>query len=85
MEQGISNLILIDRDMRRRATISHALSSANIHVEPFENLSELTSSWPRSGIILIHDDAGAIDELIERGGLYARLWQHQTGGFVCVD
>ncbi|MEO7199397.1 MAG: ABC transporter ATP-binding protein [Dokdonella sp.] len=24
-------------------------------------------------------------ELIERGGLYARLWQHQTGGFVGLD
>ncbi|MCJ2183255.1 LuxR C-terminal-related transcriptional regulator [Novosphingobium sp. 1949] len=70
MEQGISNLILIDNDMRRRAAISHALSSANIHVEPFENLSELANSWPRSGIILIHDEAGAIDELIENMSLH---------------
>lgn len=63
--ERISNLILIDADMRRRAAISHALSSGNIHVEPFENISELSSTWPRSGVILIHDEAGAIDELIE--------------------
>ncbi|MGI1129422.1 hypothetical protein ACRCRE_27655, partial [Pseudomonas aeruginosa] len=24
-------------------------------------------------------------ELLAHGGLYARLWQHQTGGFVGVD
>ncbi|MGF7155172.1 response regulator transcription factor [Novosphingobium gossypii] len=61
----ISNLILIDADMRRRAAISHALSSGGIHVEPFENISELAMAWPRSGVVLIHDQAGAIDELIE--------------------
>jgi len=61
----ISNLILIDNDTRRRAAISHALSAGQIHVEPFENIAELTSAWPRAGIVLIHDEAGAIDELIE--------------------
>ena len=30
-------------------------------------------------------ETGTHAELIERGGLYARLWQHQTGGFVGVD
>jgi len=30
-------------------------------------------------------ETGSHAELIERGGLYARLWQHQTGGFVGVD
>lgn len=65
MDDRISNLILIDNDLRRRAAISHALSSANIHVEPFENIAELSMAWPRSGIILIHDEAGAIDDLID--------------------
>ncbi|MBO9722978.1 MAG: LuxR family transcriptional regulator [Novosphingobium sp.] len=68
--ERISSLILIDSDMRRRAAISHALSAGSIHVEPFENISELASAWPRSGVILIHDGsgpggAGAIDDLIE--------------------
>ena len=30
-------------------------------------------------------ETGSHTELIERGGLYARLWQHQTGGFVGVE
>ncbi len=30
-------------------------------------------------------ETGTHAELIARGGLYARLWQHQTGGFVGVD
>nr|WP_272916655.1 LuxR C-terminal-related transcriptional regulator [Novosphingobium silvae] len=58
-------MILIDSDMRRRAAISHVLSSSNIHVEPFEHVAELASSWPRSGVVLIHDEPGAIEELIE--------------------
>ncbi|WP_323982082.1 response regulator transcription factor [Novosphingobium aureum] len=65
MDADISNLILIDNDLRRRASISHALSSADMHVEPFENIAELSMAWPRSGIILIQDEAGAIDELID--------------------
>uniref|UniRef100_A4XRV6 ABC transporter related protein n=1 Tax=Ectopseudomonas mendocina (strain ymp) TaxID=399739 RepID=A4XRV6_ECTM1 len=30
-------------------------------------------------------ETGSHAELVERGGLYARLWQHQTGGFVGVE
>lgn len=30
-------------------------------------------------------ETGSHSELIAAGGLYARLWQHQTGGFVGVD
>ncbi|MDN5514457.1 MAG: ABC transporter ATP-binding protein/permease [Pseudomonas sp.] len=30
-------------------------------------------------------ETGTHTELIARGGLYARLWQHQTGGFVGVE
>ncbi|PAU64177.1 ABC transporter ATP-binding protein [Pseudomonas indica] len=30
-------------------------------------------------------ETGSHAELVARGGLYARLWQHQTGGFVGVD
>lgn len=63
--ERISNLILIDSDTRRRATLSHALSAGGIHVEPFENVSELAGAWPRSGVVLIHDRDGAIGELIE--------------------
>ncbi len=30
-------------------------------------------------------EAGSHSELLEHNGLYARLWQHQTGGFVGTD
>ncbi|CZT30263.1 hypothetical protein PCPL58_3807 [Pseudomonas cerasi] len=30
-------------------------------------------------------ETGTHCELLAHGGLYARLWQHQTGGFVGVD
>ncbi|MGC6390017.1 ABC transporter ATP-binding protein [Ewingella sp. S1.OA.A_B6] len=30
-------------------------------------------------------ESGSHSELLEHNGLYARLWQHQTGGFVGVD
>ena len=30
-------------------------------------------------------EVGSHAELLEQRGLYARLWQHQTGGFVGVD
>ncbi|WP_439889182.1 ABC transporter ATP-binding protein [Pseudomonas sp. MBLB4123] len=30
-------------------------------------------------------ESGSHAQLLERGGLYARLWQHQTGGFVGVE
>ena len=66
MEQRLSNLILIDSDTRRCAAISHALANGNIHVEPFETITELSRSWPRSGVILIHDEPGAVKELIEK-------------------
>ncbi|MFD2578213.1 hypothetical protein ACFSTD_05460 [Novosphingobium colocasiae] len=63
--ERITNLILIDADMRRRATISHALSAVQIHVEPFETIAELSGSWPRSGVVLVHDDTHAVGNLIE--------------------
>ena len=30
-------------------------------------------------------ESGSHAELIDRGGLYARLWQRQTGGFVVPE
>ncbi len=64
--EHVSNLILIDSDSRRRASISHALAASSIHVEPFENIDELANAWPRSGVIMIHDEAGSIPDLIEK-------------------
>lgn len=63
--EALSTLTLVDSDTRRRAGITHALSSCNIHVEPFESISELAGAWPKSGVILLHDEGQAITELIE--------------------
>lgn len=59
------NLVLVDGDTRRRAAITHALSTSNIHVEPFESITELTEAWPRSGIVLLHDDDRAIVQIVD--------------------
>lgn len=59
------NLILIDRDIRRRAALSHALAASAIHVEPFESIAEMSRAWPRSGVVLILDEGEAISNLID--------------------
>jgi FixJ family two-component response regulator len=61
-----SKIILIDSDSRRRAAISHLLSGTGVHVEPFESLDELSSRWPREGVIFAHDDGEIVRRMIER-------------------
>ena len=61
-----SNLILLDADFRRRAAISHLLTTTEIHAEPFENLTELARRWPRDGVIFVHDDADMVRAAIEQ-------------------
>jgi FixJ family two-component response regulator len=59
------NLVLVDSDTRRRAAIAHELATGNIHVEPFESILELTRSWPHAGIVLLHDEDGALARLTD--------------------
>ena len=59
------SLALIDGNVRRRAAITHALSDNRIHVEPFEDIGEITLRWPRGGAILVADDGLAVDRLID--------------------
>lgn len=61
----ITKIFLVDGDMRRRATISHCLSPCGIHVEPYENVSELRGHMSESGLVLIHDRAEEIAQAIE--------------------
>lgn len=60
-----SSLILIDSNMRRRASLSHELAGSGIHVEPFEDIGEIKLSWPRSGIIMAEDANDNIAQLVE--------------------
>ncbi|WP_246027203.1 response regulator transcription factor [Novosphingobium umbonatum] len=39
-----------------------------IHVEPFEDASELITRWPKNGLLLVHDDGRAIGALLNQMG-----------------
>ncbi|MFM5908738.1 MAG: response regulator transcription factor [Novosphingobium sp.] len=63
-----TNILLVDGDFRRRAAISHFLSGSSMHVEPFEDASEFVARSPREGIVLVHDDGGSIQPLLDHMG-----------------
>lgn len=65
---GGTTIALVDGDFRRRAAISHCLAGSSIHVEPFEDGTELMGRWPRSGSILVHDDGAVIADLVAHMG-----------------
>lgn len=58
-----TQLSLVDHDFRRRAAIAHCLSACGIHVEPFEDVGEISHHWPRGGLLLVHDEGQAIVDL----------------------
>jgi two-component system response regulator FixJ len=59
------NIALVDSSSRRRAAISHELAGKGIHLEPFEDVSEILMLWPRSATILVEDRGSNISELLE--------------------
>lgn len=67
MNNGTS-LFLVDGDVRRRAAISHCLVGSSVHVEPFEDPLELIARWPKSGLLLVHDDGRSIAMLLAQMG-----------------
>lgn len=58
-----NSINLLDSCSRRRAAIAHCLSGNGIHVEPFEDVAEMCGRWPRSGLVLAHDDGQVVSEL----------------------
>ena len=62
--ESTSHLILIDSNLRRRASLSHELAGSGIHVDPFEDTHEIKLAWPRAGIILAEDADGNVADLI---------------------
>ena len=50
---------------RELSMTEHVLSDSGIHVEPFEDIAEITMRWPRGGSILAADVGHAIDQLID--------------------
>lgn len=59
------SIALVDSNSRRRAALSHALSDNDIHIEPFEDVTEITRRWPRSGCLLVEDQGTQIPRLLE--------------------
>lgn len=57
-------VFIIDADVRRRASTSFYLNNQGIRAEPFENIGEFMASWPKSGIVLMHDEAQAVSVLV---------------------
>lgn len=80
-----NNLLLVDGDFRRRATISHCLSGSGLHVEPFEDAAELFSRWPREGVLLVHD-ANEANGGPNTGSVIATLLDHmgRTGEWLPI-
>jgi two-component system, LuxR family, response regulator FixJ len=64
----MQTLILVDENIKRRAHLSHSLSMHQVHVEPFENVRELSKSWPNTGTIFIHETGSSVSELVDEMG-----------------
>jgi len=58
-------LYLVDTDTHRRASICHALASADIYVEPYDSIEEIKVHWPRHAAILVEDLDDHIAHLLE--------------------
>ena len=56
-------ITIIDETVRRRASISFALSQRNIHCEPYESVNELMASNTKHGMFLVNDDQDEIASL----------------------
>lgn len=54
----------IDQDVKRRASLSYYLNNHGTFAEPFENIDEFIRCWPKSGVILIHDEDKAVAALM---------------------
>lgn len=58
-------IALVDSDSRRRAKISHMLSGIGIHVEPFEDSSEILWKSQKHGIVLVENTPGAVAIIVD--------------------
>lgn len=54
----------IDQDVKRRASVSFFLNNRGIFAEPFENIGEFVDCWPKTGVVLVHDDDKAVASLM---------------------
>lgn len=59
-------VFVVDADVRRRAGITYYLINQGIFSEPYETIDEFVRSWPKSGIVLIHDSEHAVSSLVQQ-------------------
>jgi FixJ family two-component response regulator len=60
-----AKVAIIDPDARRRCEVARYLYDNALHVEPFEDLSEMMTHWPDIGLILLHHNEKGLGELFE--------------------
>jgi FixJ family two-component response regulator len=58
-------IFTIDQDVKRRASITYLLNNQGVFAEPFESIDEFIRCWPKTGVILIHDDGAAVASLMQ--------------------
>lgn len=54
---------IVDPDLHRRCSVARSLYDNELHAEPFESCEELRSSWPKAGLMLIHNDDGVLSDI----------------------
>jgi two-component system response regulator FixJ len=60
-ERAMYDLVfVIDHDVKRRASIAYYLNNNGIFAEPFETIGEFIECWPKTGVVLVHDDEAAV-------------------------
>jgi two-component system, LuxR family, response regulator FixJ len=57
-------VFVIDHDVKRRASVAYYLNNNGIFAEPFETIEEFIECWPKTGVILVHDDDGAVSTVM---------------------
>lgn len=58
-------VFIIDHDVRRRASTSYYLNNLGHLAEPFETVEEFVRSWPKLGVVLIHEHGKSVSSLMQ--------------------
>jgi FixJ family two-component response regulator len=59
------SFFIIDDDVRRRASLSYYLNNLGNLAEPFETIEEFVRSWPKLGVVLIHEYEKSVSSLMQ--------------------
>lgn len=66
----MSHIHIVDRDLRRRATLSRKIIELRSHAEIYEDRTEFIRRLPNEGMLLVeHDEAPALLEMFNDGSI----------------